>query len=324
MSSSKNHYELLGVGIDAEESEIRKAYRQLSLKYHPDRNDSADAVERFKEINEANEVLSDTAKREQYDFDLKHGKGAFEQQESMNDMNNIINQMFGQGMGFPFPGMAFNMRGGGGAPNVQIFHNGHPVHMGGGGGGGDPFAHFFQQIHKPSPIQTTVSITLEQCYKGGNCKVSFERNTIFNGIRSIESLEIEIPIPQGIHPNETIVLENQGHSMTESQRGDLHIRFDIQKHELFRREGNDLFYQVTIPLREAICGFNMSIQHLNGKTISMNNQSNPTIVKPNYKKTVPGLGMVKNGATGNLFIEFTVEFPDQYSADIIEQLKTLL
>jgi len=318
MSSSKTHYEILGVGTDAEESEIRKAYRQLSLKYHPDRNDSVDAVEKFKEINEANEILSDPVKREQYDFDLKHGKGSFEQQESMNDMNNIINQMFGQGMGFPFP---FNMRGGG-VPNVQIFHNGHPVHM--GGGGGDPFAHFFHQIHKPPPIQIVSSITLEESYKGGNCKASFERNTILNGIRSIESLEVNIPIPPGINHGEIIVLENQGHSMTESQRGDVHIKVEIQKHTLFRREGNDLFYQVTIPLREAICGFNMSIQHLNGKTISMNNQSNPTIVKPNYKKTVPGLGMIKNGVTGNLIIEFTIEFPDQYSADIIAQLKTLL
>jgi len=321
MSSSKTHYELLGVGINAEESEIRKAYRQLSLKYHPDRNPNDDsAAEKFKEINEANEVLSDPVKREQYDFDLKHGKGAFEQQESMNDMNNIINQMFGQGMGFSFP---FNMHGGGGGPNVRVFHNGHQVHMS-GGGGGDPFAHFFQQIHRPQPIQTDVSITLEQSYKGGNCKVSYERNTIFNGIRSIECVELEISTQQGMNNGEVIVLENQGHSMNESQRGDVHIKFEIQKHPHFRREGNDLYYQVTIPLKEAICGFNMSIQHLNGKTISMNNQSNPTIVKPNYKKTVPGLGMIKNGVTGNLVIDFTVEFPDQYSADIIEQLKTLL
>ena len=130
-----NHYDILGVDKSASESEIKSAYRKLSLKYHPDRNNTEEAIAKFQEINQANEILSDTEKRKQYDFDLQHGEGAFDQQESMADLNNIINQMFGGG-GFPgmggfpgFPGgMAFHSMGGG--PNIRIVHNGRPMNMG--------------------------------------------------------------------------------------------------------------------------------------------------------------------------------------------------
>ena len=318
-----NHYEVLGISEDASETEIRKAYRQLSLKYHPDRNDSPDAVEKFKQINEANEILSSKEKRDQYDFDLKHGKGAFEQQEHMNDINNMMNQMFGGGGGFPgFPGMAFNMHGGGGGANVRIFHNGHPIHM--SSSSGHPFAHIFQQIHKPNPIEKIVTITLKQSYDGGDHSVTYERVTISNGIRSTEIVKLNIQIPQGIQNDEVQVLENQGNSANESIRGDVHIRFKVEKHALFKREGNDLHYFANISLKDAICGFNMTINHLNGKTLTMNNNTNPTVIKPNYKKTVPGLGMITNGVVGNLIIEFTIEFPDEYSQDIVEKLKDLL
>jgi len=321
------HYNILGVSPDASESEIRKAYRQLSLQYHPDRNDSIDAVEKFKQINEANEILSDPDKRKQYDFELEHGQGSFEQQEHMQDINNIMSQMFGSGMGFPFPGMAFNIRGGGmggGGQNVRIFHNGFPVNVGGGGGGGDPFVHLFQHIHKPPPIEKTVSITLVQSYNGGETIINFDRTTILNGIRSLEHVQLTIQIPQGIHEGEQHILENQGNATNETIRGDLHIKFELQTHTHFRREGNDLHYKATISLKDAICGFNMTIQHINGKMLTMNNESNPTIIKPNYKKTVAGLGMIHKGVIGNLIIDFSIEFPNEYPSDIISKLKLLL
>jgi len=325
-----NHYDILGVDKSASESEIKSAYRKLSLKYHPDRNNTEEAIAKFQEINQANEILSDTEKRKQYDFDLQHGEGAFDQQESMADLNNIINQMFGGG-GFPgmggfpgFPGgMAFHSMGGG--PNIRIVHNGRPMNMGMGGPfGGDPFAQFFQQIHKPNPIEHTLTITLEQAYFGGSHKVNIERSTIQNGLRSTEYIPLQITVPQGVNDGEVIVLENQGNAANESIRGDIRIIIDIEDNMSFKREGNDLHYAVYISLKEAICGFSIAIQHLNGKTLNINNMTNPTVIKPNYKKIVPGLGIIRSGQTGNLVINFTVEFPDGYSADIIEQLKNLL
>lgn len=327
-----NYYEILGVQPNASDSEIKKAYRQLSLKNHPDRNgNTPESIARFQEINQANEILSDPEKRKEHDFNLKHGEGAFEQHASEQDINNIINQMFGggfpgmPGMGFPgMPGMAFNIGGfgGGGGQNIRVFHNGQQMNM--GSMGGDPFQQFFQHIHKPSPIEKTVEITLEQAYFGGNKEVSIERSTIHNGIRSTEFVTLQVTIPQGVNSGETLVLENQGNSANETIRGDIRIIFEIQNNLQFKREGNDLHYPVYISLKESLCGFNLTIQHINGKTLSINNITNPTVIKPNYKKTVPGLGMIRNGQTGNLIIEFTVEFPDGYSPEIIESLRNLL
>jgi len=327
-----NYYEILGVQPNASDTEIKKAYRQLSLKNHPDRNgNTPESINLFQEINQANEVLSDSEKRKQYDFDLKHGEGAFEQHTSEEDINNIINQMFGGGGGglfggggFPgFPGFpGFHGGGGGfpgGGPSIRIVHNGRPMHM-----GGDPFAQFFQHIHKPQPIEKHIQITLEQAYTGGNIPVSVERNTIQNNIRSTEIINMNISIPQGVNDGESIILENQGNSANESMRGDIRITIEIEKHMLFNRQGNDLYYPVYISLKESLCGFQLSINHINGKTLAINNMVSPTIIKPNYKKIVPNLGMIRNGTTGNLIIEFTVEFPDGYSSEIIEKLREIL
>jgi len=339
---TKTQYEILGVEKNASESDIKKAYRQLSLKYHPDRNgNSQESINRFQEISNANDILSDPEKRKQYDFDLQHGEGSFQQQEQEQDIHNIINQMFGGG----FPGMAFNM---GGGPNIRIVHNGRPMNMGGMNMGGmhmggmnmggmhmgagfpgvfpgdDPFAQFFQHIHRPPPIETNIKITLEKSYFGGSHPVTIERQTIMNNIRSTEIININITIPQGVNDGEVIVLENHGHSINESTRGDVRICFEIINHDSFKRVGNDLYYQVYISLKEAICGFNISIYHINGKTLSINNNTNPTVIKPNYKKTVPNLGMIRDGNSGNLIIEFTIEFPDRYSPETIGSLAELL
>ena len=320
----KTHYEILGIDQNASESDIKKAYRQLSLKYHPDRNgNSQESIERFQEISNANDTLSDPEKRKHYDFDLQHGEGAFQQHAQEQDINNIINQMFGGG--FPgMPGMAFNM---GGGPNIRIVHNGRPMNMGGFPGmfgNDDPFAQFFQHINRPPVIEKNIKITLEQSYFGGNHPITIERQKIMNNIRSTEMISINITIPQGINDGEVIVLENQGHSMNDTIRGDIRICFEIIKNDNFNRKGNDLYYQVNISLKEAICGFNITIHHINGKTLSINNNTNPTVIKPNYIKTVPNLGMIRDGQTGNLIIEFTVEFPDKYSQETVGLLKDLL
>ena len=325
---TKSYYEILGLQQNASETDIKKAYRQMSLKHHPDRNgNTQESIEKFQEISNANDILSDHEKRKQYDFDLKHGNGAFENHEQERDINNIINQMFGGGMhGMPgMPGMGFNM---GGGPNIRIVHNGRQMNMGGGFpsmfGNDDPFAQFFQHMNKPPVIEKTVYITLEKSYFGGNLPITIERNTILNNIRSTEFITININIPKGINHGEGILLENQGHSANESIRGDIRINFEVNKDTNFNRQGNDLYYQVNISLKEAICGFSISINHINGKTLSINNITNPTVIKPNYKKTVPNLGMIRDGNTGNLIIEFMIEFPDGYSEETIGLLKDLL
>lgn len=316
-----NHYEILGISQNADEQEVRKAYRSLSLKYHPDRNSNPEAGDKFREINEANEILSDSQKRQQYDHELKYGAGSMEAE--MGDINNIINMMFGGGMpgmpGFGFPGMpgmrvhTMNM----GGPGVHVFHNGHQVH------GQNPFEHMFQQMQKPNPITKQIQITLEQSYTGGSASIDLEKTVVFNGIQSIEIETMLIDIPKGIDNNEVIVLKDRG-NVVNGSKGDLHLVFQIQNNTSFIRNGLDLQIQKKISLKEALCGFIIEIPHLNGKMLSMNNMTNCTVIKPNYKKIVPNLGMVKEGQTGNLVIEFILEFPDSISPEVVEKLKELL
>lgn len=311
-----NHYETLGVSKEADENEIKKAYRQLSLKYHPDRNGGdPEATEKYKLINEAYETLGDSQKREQYNMELQFGgrpggmPGGFP--GGGGDINDIFNMMFGGG----FPG---GMGGFPGGPGIRVFHSG------GGGFPGGGIESFFQQIHRPPIITKSVSITLEQAYHGTTVQVEIEKQNVRGNLQFQETEILQIQIPPGVDDNEGIMLKGQGHSINESIQGDVKIHLKIENNTIFTRHGTDIFYTKHISLKESLCGFAFEVKHLNGKTINMNNMSSPTVVKPNFKKVVPGLGMVKNGQTGNLVIELVVDFPDSLTQEQVESLKNIL
>jgi len=305
----ETYYDILGISKDATDSDIKKAFRALSLKYHPDRNPSEDTTEKFQKIGEAYEVLSDPEKRNQYDNEsngIPFGM-PFSHMDSMNefqDMNNIFNMMFG-GMGGPgmhgMPGM--------GGPGIRIFHS--------GGMGGGP--QFFQQFQKPAPISKHVNISLKQCYDGGSIPVEIERFVVNNGIKYTENVTLNIPIPKGIHEQNGIIIENEGNSINDL-KGDVKLTFKIEEHPLFKRRDGDLIYKKKISLKEALCGFSFELQHLNGKMLFLNNKSNRTIITPDTKKTIPNLGIEHEGKIGNLVIEFIIDFPMNLSE---EQMKTI-
>ena len=316
-----DYYATLGVDRDASEAEIKKAYRSLSLKHHPDRNPGNDeAANKFKEINLANEVLSDPEKRERYNVggasnvDNPQGGHGGPGMEQFHDINHIFNMMFGQGMP---QGMQGGMPG---MPNVHVFtsQGGGPPGMGGF------HQHFFQQFQKPPPIIKNVQITLEQMFFGASIPCEIERNVVHNGIQSTELETINIDIPKGIDENEVMVIRDRGHSINGEIYGDLKITFQLINTTLFIRQGLDLIYKKNINLKEALCGFLFDIQHLNGKVLSMNNQNSRTVIKPGYKKVIPNLGMQRENSTGNLIIEFVVEFPEQLTSEQIAELQDIL
>jgi DnaJ-class molecular chaperone len=308
--------------------------------YHPDKNkNNPDATAKFQKINEAYEILSDSQKREQYNMELRFGMGhggmPMGMGADMGDINNIINMMFGGGgipgmgpgvrvfhssSGFPgggFPGGGFP---GGGFPGGGFPGGGFP----GGGFPGGGMEHFFQQISKPPPIVKQVQITLEQAYSGANISVDIEKQ-ISKPIGRVTQIEtINIQVPSGIEENEVMILRDQGHVISDEMKGDVKITFEIKNNSIFKRQGLDLVYNKSLTLKEALCGFTFEILHLNGKTLNMNNLSNNTIIKPNYKKVVSGLGMNKNGQTGNLIIEMSVTFPDSLTKEQIEVLRDIL
>lgn len=306
----ETYYDILGVSKDANDNEIKKAFRALSLKYHPDRNPTEDTTEKFQKIGEAYEVLSDPEKRNQYDNEsngIPFGM-PFTHMDSMNefqDMNNIFNMMFG-GMGGPgMPGM--------GGPGIRIFHS--------GGMGGGP--QFFQQFQKPAPLSKTVNITLNQCYDGGSIPVEIERFVVNNGIKYTEIVTLNIPIPKGIHEKNGIIIENEGNCVNDL-KGDVKLSFKIHEHPLFKRRENDLIYKKKISLKEALCGFSFELQHLNGKMLFLNNKSNRTIITPDTKKTIPNLGIENEGKTGNLIIEFVIDFPINLSEEQMNTISSVL
>jgi len=334
-----SHYEILGVSQKASDVEIKKAYRSMSMKNHPDRNPSADAAEKMREINNAYEVLSDAVKRRQYDMELSIGKMPF----GMGPMGPMgMGPMGGMG-GMPFAHMSsmddgdvndifqmlFGGRGmspmahmGGQMPEIHIFHGpmgqmgGQMGQMGGQMGqmggqmGQNRHRSPFKQAQKPSPITKQISITIEQAYHGCRMPIEIERWTMIGELKIQEEETVYITIPPGIDDNEIILIEQKGNIENEHLKGDVKISLQIENTTVFKRHGLDLIYRKAISLKESLCGFGFEIHHINGKVLNLNNTSNPTVIKPNYRKVVPGLGMNRDGTAGNLIIEFLVEFPD--------------
>jgi DnaJ-class molecular chaperone len=317
-----NFYELLGVAQDAGEVEIKKAYRTMSLKYHPDRNDTEEAKTKIQQINEAYEVLSDKGKRNQYDMELRFGNGVpgqggmgmpFAHMNSMNEMhdiNNIFSMFFGQG-GMPGMGPG-GIHMGPGGPEIRIFHSGQ---------GGHGF--HFQHNMRPEPIQKTVQISIEQSFTGCTLPMDVERTVMSNNMRRTENETVYINVPKGVDDNETVTLHEKGNVIND-KRGEIRITFRIANNTEFKRNGIDLIYKRKISLKEALCGFSFELVHLNGKRLCLNNESNPTVIKPNYKKVVPSLGMTRESATGNMIIDFEIEFPESLTKEQIDALTNIL
>jgi DnaJ-class molecular chaperone len=312
----KNLYDVLEVSKDASDKDIKSAYRRLSLEFHPDKNSAEEATERFQEIREAYEILSDPQKKEEYDFEQEHGgRGGFHGfpfgggggnpfNNQHNDIHDIFNMMFSGGGG-GFPGGGFPM--GGMGPNIRIFHNGIPV------------------IQKPSPIQKEISITLEQSFTGiPSVQIKFDRVVVVQQIQSSEEETITLNIPAGISDGETIVLQEKGHVIQDKVKGDLHLLVKVQIHKEFSRNGMDLIYRKTLTLKEALCGFSLEIPHLSGKMLRISHSATSHVIKPNEKKPIPGYGMVKNGQTGNLIIDFDISFPDKLTEEQIKGLQNIL
>jgi DnaJ-class molecular chaperone len=303
-------YDVLGVPDNASEAEIKKAYRQLSLKFHPDRNTEEGSTEKFQEIGQAYETLSDPQRRQQYDAELKNpggGGGMSFNMDEFHDMNNIFNMMFHGGGG--------GMMGGHGGPGIHIFHN----------AGGGPGIHMFHQhiFHQAEPLNINIKITMEQSYSGCVFPVEIERWIHENNSRRTEKEFLQLNIPAGIDENEKMVIQGKGNRI-EDRSSDLVITLQIENTTSFTRHGMDLKYKKEISLKEALCGFSFELVHLNGKRLLINNKSNHSVIKPNYTKVVQNMGFKKENAKGNMHIQFEIIFPDSLTAEQIETLEGIL
>lgn len=165
----------------------------------------------------------------------------------------------------------------------------------------------------------TVSLTLEQCYNGCSIPLEIDRQVPDNDIIKIERETIHAQIPKGVLQGDTIILNDCGHLNEAGMRGDIRIIINVLQHPLFKVEHLDLTIEKAIPLKSALCGFDFEIVHLNGRIFKLANKPG-NIIKPGSIKTIPGLGLEKNGETGVLKIKFIVDFPDTLT---MEQIHTL-
>lgn len=289
---------MLGISTEATEREIKDAYRTLSLKNHPDRNKEHDAVSKFQRINAAYEVLSDPAQKAAFDNELK-GIPNHPFFGGHDDLSQLFGMMFGGAHGM-MPG-----------PGIHIFH-------------GPPPSDIFRQMQKPPPIIRTLSLTLEQAFAGCVLPVEVEKWKMHEGIRLVINESVYVTIPAGVDTNEMIVSRDCGNYISEELVGDVKFVVQIEPHRHFQRVGMDLIHKHAISLKEALTGFAFDLPHLNGKNLCLNNKTKRTVISPQYKKMIPGLGMTREHHSGNLIIEFEVLFPETLTDEQMDQLALLL
>ncbi len=305
---SENYYNILGIGENATQEEIKKSYRSLQMKWHPDKNQgSQEAINMTQKLNEAYETLSDEQKRQEYDMMRNNPFARMNSQGPHNmevPINDIFNMMFG-GVPFGMPGMP------GMPPGAKIhFFNGGP--MG-----------FNQAMNKPIPIMKSLQINMEQVLTGCSIPLEIERWIMENGIKIFEKETIYVDVPAGIDENEMIILRDRGNVISEHSKGDIKINILIQNNTAFKRSGLDLILDKTISLKEALCGFSFELKYVNGKSYTLNNNKG-SIVPPEYKKMYPEMGLKRGEHKGNMIINFHVEFPEKLTNEQIEKLSEIL
>lgn len=307
-----DYYDILGIKEDANESEIKKAYRTLSLQYHPDRNASNDAKDKMNLINEAYSTLGDKDDKQKYDHKRKFGGGFggmnIPSDNDFQDINNIFNMMFA-GAGMP-PGMGVNMNGG---PQIRVFRNGH----------GAQFQFNHGGIKRPDVIQKNVVITLEQSFNGCVIEVDVDRTIEKHDEVKKENETLYVNIPTGVGNNDVLTLQGKG-NVVNTMISDIKIKVTVENKTPFIRQGLDIILKRTLTLKESLCGFLVEFTYLNGKKFAVNNKDNYTVIKPGFKKVIPGMGMVKENQKGNFILHFDIEFPNVLEEDVRKKIEELL
>jgi DnaJ-class molecular chaperone len=298
---NETYYNILEIPETSSQEEIKKAYRRLSMIYHPDKNkNDVECTKKFQKISEAYEILGDFNKRNEYDF--------MQKKEPMLD--NLFSQLFsGVFQDFNMGGTAAEM----GPIKMRVFP------MSGAMSGA-----MYHGYGIPSPIVKHISIPMERIVSELTMPIDIERWIMEGNNKITENETIYIRIPKGVDNGEMILLKEKGNISSENCKGDVKIFIHIDNQSEFKRHGLDLIYEKTITLKEALCGFSFELKYLTGKIYTINNKSG-NILCDNYEKIIPNMGLSREGVTqtGNLIILFHVKFPESLSEEVTNQLKEI-
>jgi DnaJ-class molecular chaperone len=337
---SDNFYNTLEVPETASADEIKKAYRKLSMQYHPDKNgNSSESTEKFQKIAEAYEVLGDSEKKEDYDLSRNNPFIRMMSQQGTNGGHAVsADDLFSTLFGMPFFGGQSPHHGihPNSGQNIRVFHNGMPVNQGpinlgqmfGQGQGPINISQMFgqgigqQQQQKPAPITAQLNVPIDKILIGTTIPVDIERWILEGGNKVFEHEMVYVTVPKGIDEGEIIVLPGKGNVISESNKGDIKIFIKIENDTPFKRQGLDLVLEKTISVKDALCGFSFELKYLTGKVYTITNNSG-NIISHGYKKVIPGMGFEREGHKGNLLIMFDIIFPEKLSQEVIEALKAV-
>lgn len=308
MSSSK-YYEILGVSRQAGQEQIKKAYRRLAIKYHPDRNSGDKASEeKFKEINEAYAVLSDPEKRRQYDL---FGHTGFQQQYSQEDIfrNFDVGDIF-KDFGFGTEDLFSHLFGG----RVRSYQRPY-----GRSGGGNFFSGFGRNQPRSRPkgpdLSYDLQISLNEAVFGA------ERLIAFNTADGVS--KITVKVPPGIDTGKKLRISGKGRPNPQGgPPGDLLVQIIVERHQKFRRGGADLFMDVEIKPSEALLGAKVQVETLEGKRLNL------TVLPGTLSHTrlrINGYGVprLKGQGRGDLFARVIVMKPEALTKRQKELLQAL-
>ncbi|MFB0520500.1 MAG: DnaJ C-terminal domain-containing protein [Desulfatiglandales bacterium] len=317
--SNKDYYKTLGVNKSASTNDIKKAYRKLAMKYHPDRNkDNKAAEEKFKEISEAYAVLSDPEKKKQYDM---FGAEGFQQRYSQEDIFRSFDfsDIFRE---FGFGDIGGSKRGTGSGIFSQIFS---------GASKGpryrakvDPFSSFFTGYGdqtgglKGQDLIYELPLHLEDVVKAQEKTISYN----LGGVHQ----QIKVKIPAGIADGKKLRLAGKGQpGPAGGPPGDLYIRIKVLDHPIFQREGNDLYMNREIRFSEAALGAKIEVPTIDGKRMSL---TIPAGTQSGSKMRLKGYGMpsMDGRGRGDAYVKIHIAVPKRVNnrqRAIIEELKDL-
>lgn len=295
----KDYYKILGVERNASADEIKKAFRKLAKKYHPDKNPgNKQSEEKFKEINEANEVLSDSEKRKKYD---RLGSNWNNSQSAGSDFDNWFKNYSTQQNKSTYSG-SFK----------DIFNEFNFGDMFENFMGGQTQRASRTRVRKGSDYEASVSISLEEAYTGTERQVTVDGRTL------------KLKINPGAEHGKKLRLKNQGASgVGGGERGDLYLTVNIQPNSFYERKENDIFLNLNVDLYTAVLGGTKQIQTIDGKTIKIDI---PAGTDNGKTLRIKGMGMRhygNPGLRGDFLIKINILLPKNLSNEEIRLFNQL-
>jgi len=280
------YFSILNITRDSTLNDIKKAYRLLSIKHHPDKNGNASS-DQFNKINEAYSILIsnyDSIKFAEKKQDIEYiNKTIVSNNGYANNVANVAN-----------------------VANDTIISN---------------YANVVNRNYED--IIINLAINYNEAYNGCNKPINVERKINVNNVIGHERETLYVQIPKGIDNNEIITLVNKGNSYINNGVSHSNVKIIIQliPHDLFERNGLDIIFIKSISLKQALLGFSFMLNHINSKSYNI---TCTEIIHFNYEKIKPAMGFMRDNFVGNLIIKFNIIFPVSLSLDTKKQLATLL